>query len=122
MSKTAVAIVEDEILLALDLECLCQDLGCEVLGIARSEAEARIRFSGLRIDMLITDLELGDGPDGADAAAFLRHTNPSMEIVFVTGAHAPEKIRRMEALSPKKILRKPVRLEELKSAILNVEA
>ena len=114
MRRTTAAIVEDEFVLALELEGLCQDLGCNVLGIARSEAEARTCFGQLRPDVLITDLELGEHLDGVDVAKFLQQNDPSLTVVFITGAHSPEMIQRMKEVSPRNILRKPVRPEELK--------
>ena len=117
MSRPTIAIVEDEFLLALELESLCQDLGYEVLGTARSATDAQERFGTLKPDILVTDMELGNRLDGVDVVDVLREQNPSLEVVFVTGTQAPEKIQRMRAVSPKKILSKPVRSEELRLAL-----
>jgi hypothetical protein len=42
MTARAIAIVEDDSIIALDLQCICQDLGYQVLGTAATAIE---RFS-----------------------------------------------------------------------------
>jgi CheY-like chemotaxis protein len=62
-------------------------------------------------------MELGNTLDGADVVDLLREKNPSLDVVFVMGTRAPDKFQRMRAVSPQKILTKPVRSEELRVAL-----
>jgi DNA-binding NarL/FixJ family response regulator len=117
MTTSAIAIVEDEVLLALELKDLCQDLGYDVVGIARSADEACAIFEVHRPDLLPSDMELGRGPDGSDIVDHLREKQPSLEVVFVTGPQDPRKVRRMEAVLPRRILRKPIQEDELREAL-----
>jgi CheY-like chemotaxis protein len=122
MTETTVFIVEDETLLALDLETLCQDFGCRVLGVARSAAEALSDLAGLRPAILLTDMELGGARDGADVAEAARRDQPSIVIVFVTGTQAADKLEKIERLRPARILRKPLRSCELRETLEDVAA
>lgn len=112
-----VAILEDEALLALELQDLCEDFGARVVGTAASATEAQARFAGLLPRVLVTDMDLGLGPDGAEVAATMRRTDPSLAIVFVTATCHPDKRRRMAGLRPLRILSKPVRSEDLHMAL-----
>jgi CheY-like chemotaxis protein len=117
MTGTTVAIVEDEVLLALELEDLCRDFGCAVLGVASSGAAAVAQFADAAFDVLITDMELGNTLDGVDVVEILRKDHPSLDVVFVTGTRAPEKLARIRAVSPRKVLRKPIDSRELRRAL-----
>lgn len=58
-----ILIVEDEMLVALDLECILTDLGAEPIGIAPDLATAE-RFFDEEIDLALVDLNLRDGLTG----------------------------------------------------------
>ncbi|WP_177215219.1 response regulator [Tranquillimonas alkanivorans] len=110
-------IVEDNVLIALDLADHCEELGLHVMAVAHSAAQARERFAGLRPDAVLSDLELGAGPDGADAVRELRAELPEIRVVFITAATRRASLERMMALRPDAVLRKPVRRAELAEAL-----
>jgi DNA-binding NarL/FixJ family response regulator len=112
-----IAILEDDGLLALDLESLCETFGHDVIGTARCATEASRRFGGAAPDILLSDMDLGDQLDGVDAVELLRRSVPKLEVVFVTGTEAPGNLRRMRAIRPRAILPKPVRPEALRMAL-----
>lgn len=63
-----VLIVEDEVLLAAELEYLVAASGAEPVGHAMSSPEAVDLAARLRPDLALVDVHLSDGPTGIDAA------------------------------------------------------
>jgi len=63
-----VLIVEDEMLLAIELEHLVEEAGCHSLGCAMSSDEAVDLAEKLRPDLALVDVHLSDGPTGVDVA------------------------------------------------------
>jgi len=78
-----VIIVEDEALLALELETLVEDAGHEVVGWATSLKEVRKLMDNSDADVAFVDLQLADGPTGMEAARHIRETDRSV-VVFMT--------------------------------------
>ncbi|MCR5859428.1 response regulator [Mesorhizobium sp. J428] len=78
-----VLIVEDEALLAMELEALVEDAGHTVVGWATSSAQARKMVDGLEADVAFVDVHLTDGPTGVDVAQYIGEKKSSM-VVFMT--------------------------------------
>jgi len=80
-SQSRVLIVEDEFLVALDLEDMLHQAGHEVLGIASDCSSARSISADPQVAFV--DLNLNDGPTGAAIAAQLSELYGTA-IVYVT--------------------------------------
>lgn len=78
-----VLIVEDECLVALDLEDTVRSLGCQVVGIADSHGSAMSLCTGTTIDLGLVDLNLLDGPTGPFIASYLVREHAAA-VVFLT--------------------------------------
>jgi CheY-like chemotaxis protein len=63
-----VLIVEDEVLLAAELEYLVAASGAQPVGHAMTSPEAVDLAERLRPDLALVDVHLGDGPTGVEAA------------------------------------------------------
>lgn len=63
-----VLIVEDEVLLAVELEYLVTTSGAEPVGHAMTSPEAVSMAQALKPDLALVDVHLSDGPTGIDAA------------------------------------------------------
>ncbi len=63
-----VLIVEDEVLLATELEFLVEEVGCKAIGLAMSSDEAVALACDLRPDLALVDVHLRDGPTGIEVA------------------------------------------------------
>ena len=63
-----VLIVEDEMLLAIELEYLVEEVGCHSLGCAMSSDEAVHLAEKLHPDLALVDVHLSDGPTGVEVA------------------------------------------------------
>ena len=78
-----VLIVEDEALLALQLEGLVEDEGHVVVGWAMSSIEAIRLAAETRPDLAFVDVHLSDGPTGIDVAREVRRASDTT-VVFMT--------------------------------------
>jgi len=80
---TDILIIEDELLIALDLEHLVESLGHRITGIARTRTEAiaisRVNAPGL----ILADIQLADGSSGLDAVNELLATF-EVPVIFIT--------------------------------------
>jgi DNA-binding response OmpR family regulator len=78
-----VLIVEDEALLAMELESLVEEAGHSVAGWATSSTEARQMVDTIDADIAFVDVHLTDGPTGVEVAEYIAKTRRSM-VVFMT--------------------------------------
>jgi len=78
-----VLIVEDEVLLAVELEHVLHEAGHHVVGHAMESAEAVTLATRYRPDLALVDVHLQDGPTGVDAARTLT-SNCGAVVLFMT--------------------------------------
>ncbi len=78
-----ILIVEDEFLIALELESLLQDAGHDVVGIAASSHEAIALGQQLAPDLAFVDIHLADGLTGIDVARSLSDQH-HVTVLFMT--------------------------------------
>lgn len=78
-----ILVVEDEVLIALELECLLDDLGYVTVGIAGSSQEAISMGYETVPDVALVDIHLIDGPTGVAVARALS-ADPRTTVVFMT--------------------------------------
>lgn len=76
-------IVEDEALLALELESEIEAAGHSVIGVAAASKAARQLVEDDRPDFAFVDIHLIDGPTGIDVGRFLAEKD--IPYVFVSG-------------------------------------
>lgn len=78
-----VLIVEDEVLLAMELESELEDAGHQVLGHAMSSGDAMSILARSRPDFAFVDIHLQDGPTGVDIGSHLAEIG--VPYVFMSG-------------------------------------
>jgi CheY-like chemotaxis protein len=112
-----VLIIEDEPIIAMDLEELVRSCGHSVVGVAATEAEAIDIARRTRPGLILADINLGLGGDGTHAvSAILRsHYAP---VIFVTAY--PERLLTGESVEPAFVITKP--FEPLTLAIATYQA
>ncbi len=116
-AATDVLIIEDEPIIAMDIEELVQSCGHRVIGVAATEADA-VRMAELsRPGLILADINLGAGGDGTAAVARImkHHYAP---VIFVTAY--PERLLTGEALEPAFVITKP--FEPMALAIATYQA
>jgi CheY-like chemotaxis protein len=101
---TDVLIIEDETLIALDLEALVENLGHKVVGVARTRAEAATIAHGHRPGLILADIQLADGSSGLDAVNDLLNMF-EVPVIFITAY--PERYLTGERPEPAFLVSKP---------------
>jgi DNA-directed RNA polymerase specialized sigma24 family protein len=101
---TNVLIIEDEALIALDLEALVENLGHKVVGIARTRAEATSIARTGAPGLILADIQLADGSSGLDAVNDLLNTF-EVPVIFITAY--PERFLTGERPEPAFLVSKP---------------
>lgn len=111
---TDVVIIEDEPLIAMDLEHLVQSLGHRVVRVARTERQAIEAVKEARPGLVLADIQLADGSSGLDAVnEFLQIV--SVPVIFVTAY--PERLLTGTKPEPTFLVSKPFNAEALKAVI-----
>ena len=89
MEINRILVVEDSIILNQELCEFLRETGHEVKAVYCGEAafEAVNRYKHLVA--LLTDIDLGPGPDGVDVARYARAFSPHLPVVFISAALDP---------------------------------
>jgi len=111
---TSVLIIEDEPIIALDIESLVRDLGHEVTGVARTHREAVEMVHTRAPGLVLADIQLADGSSGLDAVNEIL-TEINTPVIFITAF--PERLLTGEKPEPAFLVTKPFRPETIKATI-----
>ncbi len=109
-----VLIIEDEPLIALDIESLVTDIGHEVVGIAATRAEAVSLAGRTEPGIVLADIQLADGSSGIDAVNDILKTS-TMPVIFITAY--PERLLTGEREEPTFLITKPFRPDMVKAVM-----
>jgi CheY-like chemotaxis protein len=101
---TNILIIEDEALIAMDLQSLVENLGHEVKGIARTRAEAIALAKNKDLGLILADIQLADGSSGLDAVNDLLNTF-EVPVIFITAY--PERFLTGTRPEPAFLITKP---------------
>ncbi len=112
-----VLIVEDEGIVAMELEMYIKGLGHEIVGIC-SFGEDAIEIANRRpLDIVIMDISLKGRINGIESARIIKQNNPMAEIIFLTAHFDDENIQKAAEINPISYLSKPFNRAELKAAL-----
>jgi DNA-directed RNA polymerase specialized sigma24 family protein len=101
---TDILIIEDEPLIAMDLEALVEGLGHNVTGVARTRTEAVKLAAQKRPGLILADIQLADGSSGLDAVNDLLKSF-EVPVIFITAY--PERFLTGERPEPAFLIAKP---------------
>jgi DNA-binding NtrC family response regulator len=111
-----ILVVEDEAVVALDVEDRLRRLGHQVVGTADSSASALALAAEMRPDLVLMDIALRDGGDGIAAAERLR-AELAVPVVFVTAFADADTLERAKRVSPHGYIVKPFDERDLRATI-----
>jgi DNA-directed RNA polymerase specialized sigma24 family protein len=114
---TDVLIIEDEALIALDLEALVENLGHKVIGVARTKTEALAIGRKCEVGLILADIQLADGSSGLDAVNDLLNTF-EVPVIFITAY--PERFLTGKRPEPAFLVSKPYRPSALSAMVSQV--
>jgi DNA-directed RNA polymerase specialized sigma24 family protein len=111
---TEVLIIEDEPVIAADIEALVLDLGHTVTAVAATRAEAVAAVKARRPGIVLADIQLADGSSGIDAVNDILK-GIHVPVIFITAF--PERLLTGDKPEPAFLITKPFQPETVKAAI-----
>jgi len=109
-----VMIIEDEAIIALHIKSIVDDIGHNVLGIARTHREAVDMARETSPELVLADISLADGSSGIDAVSDILAVM-DVPVIFVTAY--PERLLTGERLEPTYLITKPFEPQVLTATI-----
>jgi DNA-directed RNA polymerase specialized sigma24 family protein len=110
-----VLIIEDEAIIAMDLESMMADLGHTVVGVARTETGALDLAARDSFDLILSDIQLADNSSGIDAVNAILAEHGECPVIFITAF--PERLLTGEGPEPAFLISKPYTEDQVKSAV-----
>ena len=111
---TDILIIEDEPLIAMDIEEMVESLGHRVVGTARTHKEAIGLFNKTQPKMVLADIQLADGSSGIDAVNEIL-ASTAVPVIFITAF--PERLLTGERPEPAFLVTKPFNPDMVKALI-----
>jgi CheY-like chemotaxis protein len=112
--RTSVLIIEDEPLIALDIQTLIEQLGHDVTTIARTHADAVRAALKRRPGLILADIQLADGSSGLDAVNEILGVR-QVPVIFITAF--PERFLTGQAPEPAFLITKPFSADSVKAVV-----
>jgi DNA-directed RNA polymerase specialized sigma24 family protein/CheY-like chemotaxis protein len=109
-----VLIIEDEPIIAMDLETIVRDLGHGVTGVAVTRDEAVALAMSRRPGLVLADIQLADDSSGIDAVKDIL-AQFEVPVIFITAF--PERLLTGERPEPTFLITKPFQRSTVKAAI-----
>jgi CheY-like chemotaxis protein len=116
----SVLIIEDEALIAANLEMILEDAGHHPAGWATNAAEAFELAQSRMPRFAIVDIQLRNGDDGVAVAAEIRERFGT-QIIFVTAQTDPRTIARAKAVEHRAFVAKPYNRSAILAALVDDE-
>lgn len=113
-SRTSVLIIEDEPLIALELEQIATSLGHKVVAVATTMEEAVAAFARHDAGLVLADVQLADGSSGIDAVDEIMAIAP-VPVIFITAF--PERLLTGSRTEPSFLISKPFNEAGVRAAI-----
>lgn len=113
--RRRVMIVEDELLVAFDIERIVSESGYEVVAVVDNEADAIAKAGGLAPDLILMDIRLRTG-DGVDAATAIQKVQ-EVPVIFISANIDTGNLARISRLKRAAVIRKPFLEGELLAGI-----
>lgn len=114
ISSVRVMIIEDEPVIAMDLQMIVGDIGLQVLGIADTHQRAVAMAEATKPDLILSDIQLADGSSGVNAIKDI-HEKCDVPVIFITAY--PEMLLTGRDTEPAFLITKPYRDDQVGAAI-----
>jgi CheY-like chemotaxis protein len=113
-TRAEVLIIEDEPIIAMDIETIVRDLGHSVTGVAVTRDEAVSQALARRPGLVLADIQLADDSSGIDAVKDIL-AEFQVPVIFITAF--PERLLTGERPEPTFLITKPFQRSTVKAAI-----
>ena len=115
--ETVVLVVDDEPTVRMLVVEVLEDLGYVAIEAGDGAAGLDILHSGVRLDLLVTDVGLPGGMNGREVAEAARLARPDLKVLFITGYAENAVLSHGDLDAGMHVLTKPFALEALASRI-----
>jgi Response regulator of citrate/malate metabolism len=118
-----IVIVEDEAIVAMDLEQRLKIMGYEVVGIAAKGVDALNLVKNNEVDLILMDIILKRNLNGIETALLIRKENMSIPIIYNSANPDFKACKDIKKTKPYKYLIKPfddIRLQKAIKSILKL--
>ena len=116
MDRAQILVVEDEAIVAMDIQSKLEDLGYSVIASIRSGEEAVQTACQMRPDLILMDINLQGDMDGISAAACIQERNP-VPVIYMTAHGDQETLNRAKMTEPMGYIMKPIHEQNLRATI-----
>ncbi len=116
MEKARILIVEDEAIIAMEIESQLQSLGYEVTSIVDTGEKAVKKAEEDKPDLILMDIRIKGEMDGIEAAEEIRNRF-GIPVIFSTAYLDEERIERAKITMPFGYVLKPIQERDLKVTI-----
>jgi CheY-like chemotaxis protein len=111
----SICIIEDEFLIAKELEHIVQELGHKVAGRARTREAARDLIRTAEPDLILADIQLADDSSGIDAVNDVLAELGETPVIFITAY--PARLICPDRPAPTFLVNKPYDPRDIRAAI-----
>jgi len=113
-TRADVLIIEDDPIVAMDIEKIVRDLGHNVTGVAVTRVEAVAQAMAQRPGLILADIQLADDSSGIDAVDDIL-AEFKVPVIFITAF--PERLLGKGRSEPPFLITKPFQISTVKAAI-----
>jgi PAS domain S-box-containing protein len=113
MEKAKILIVEDEAIIAMEIESQLQSLGYEVTSIVETGEKAIAKAEEDKPDLMLMDIRIKGEMDGIDTAEVIRNKF-SIPVIFSSAYLDQERIERAKITMPFGYVLKPIQERDLR--------
>ncbi|ROU00304.1 response regulator [Histidinibacterium lentulum] len=110
-----IMIIEDEAIIAMDLQAIVADMGHAITGVARTRDAAIELARAEAPDLILADIQLADNSSGIDAVNDILRELGTLPVIFITAF--PERLLTGERPEPAFLISKPYREDQVRSAV-----
>jgi two-component system cell cycle response regulator CpdR len=117
LSKSlSVLLVEDEVLILEIVQDALEQAGFRVQAVPSSFAALEYLSEGVAdLAGLVTDIRLGEGPNGWDLARHARQDRPDLPVIYMTGDSAAD--WPVQGVPRSKVVQKPFAVAQIVTAL-----
>ncbi|MCP5054783.1 MAG: response regulator [bacterium] len=116
MTKTRIMIVEDELIVAKNIENQLNKIGYDIVAIAVTGEDAIVRAAESKPDLILMDIQLSGSMDGVAAAERI-YNDSDVPVVFLTAYADEETLQRAKITDPFGYVLKPFEPVKLRTTI-----
>src|SRR6266446_5396521 len=114
--RPRVLVVEDEVIVAMDVERRLKRLGYPVSGVAHDGRRAIEKAAEGNPELILMDINLGAGMSGIETALVIQQKQ-DLPVIYVTANSDADTVRRAAQSGPFGYILKPFEDRELETAI-----